>query len=162
MSQQPGHGEDEDAASASHPLTIRTCETTQPEGEGRLAERERFRTRRDPVDRRTGLCRGRRRLRTCAGDSDPVTDSDRRVRHLHRMVGRGTSLHVTHSANFDTNAPLIKISWADAGSGVLTFTFVVVALALGLWIDRQQPASRVIAIAAMAGILASLVDLFVL
>ena len=41
-------------------------------------------------------------------------------------------------------------------------TFVVVALALGLWIDRQQPASRVIAIAAMAGILASLVDLFVL
>ena len=70
------------------------------------------------------------------------------------------TLHVAHSANFDTNAPLIKISWADAGSGVLTF--VVVALALGLWIDRQQPASRVIAMAAMAGILASLVDLFVL
>jgi len=70
------------------------------------------------------------------------------------------TLHVTHSANFDTDAPLVKISWADAGSGILTF--VVVALVLGLWVDRQQAASRVIAMAAMAGVLASLVDVFVL
>jgi hypothetical protein len=70
------------------------------------------------------------------------------------------TLHATHSSNFDTDAPIVRISWADAGSGVLTF--VVVALVLGLWIDRHQPASRVIAMAAMAGILALLVDVFVL
>jgi hypothetical protein len=29
------------------------------------------------------------------------------------------TLHVTHAATFDIDAPVVGISWADAGSGVL-------------------------------------------
>jgi len=39
---------------------------------------------------------------------------------------------------------------------------LVVALILGLWIDRSLPAYKVIAMAALAGITATIVDLFVL
>ena len=60
------------------------------------------------------------------------------------------TLHATHATQFDTDAPIIGVSWADAGSGVLVFA--AVALLLGLIVDRDQPAGRVIGMAATAGI----------
>ena len=62
--------------------------------------------------------------------------------------------------NFDVDAPVVRISWADAGSGV--FACLVTALALGLLTDRDAPASRVVGTAAIAGLVAMVLDLFVL
>jgi len=70
------------------------------------------------------------------------------------------TLHATHAIQFNTDAPVVGVSWADAGSGVLVF--VAVALLLGLIVDRDQPAGRVIGMAATAGIAALIVDIFVL
>ncbi|MHB8577485.1 MAG: hypothetical protein ACYDCQ_19405 [Dehalococcoidia bacterium] len=69
-------------------------------------------------------------------------------------------LNATHGSNFNVDAPVVGLSWADAGSGVLAF--VVSALALGLVAERDEPAGRVIGAAAIAGIVALVVDLFVL
>jgi hypothetical protein len=62
--------------------------------------------------------------------------------------------------NFDVDAPVIGLSWADAGSGVLAF--LVTALVLGLVTDRGEPAYRVVGAAAIAGLVAMALDLFVL
>jgi hypothetical protein len=70
------------------------------------------------------------------------------------------TLHATHAKGFDVDAPVVAASWQDAGSGVLVF--VTVALLLGLIIDPDQPARRVIGMAATAGISAFIVDIFVL
>jgi len=63
-------------------------------------------------------------------------------------------------ALFDVDAPIVRVSWADAGSGI--FAFVVCVLALGLGRDRQEDARRVVATAAIAGLVAVVLDLFVL
>src|SRR6266487_6707772 len=52
--------------------------------------------------------------------------------------------------NFDVDAPVIRLSWADAGSGV--FACLVTALVLGLVTDRSEPAGRVVGAAAIAGL----------
>ena len=62
--------------------------------------------------------------------------------------------------NFNVDAPVIPLSWADAGSGV--FACLVTALVLGLVTDRTEPASRVVGAAAIAGLVAIGLDLFVL
>ena len=62
--------------------------------------------------------------------------------------------------NFDVDAPVIRLSWADAGSGV--FACLVTALVLGLATDRDQPAGQVVGAAAIAGLVAIALDLFVL
>ena len=62
--------------------------------------------------------------------------------------------------NFDVDAPVIRLSWADAGSGV--FGCLVTALVLGLVTDRDQPAGQVVGAAAIAGLVAIVLDLFVL
>jgi hypothetical protein len=62
--------------------------------------------------------------------------------------------------NFDVDAPIVRISWADAGSGV--FACLVTALVLGLVSDRDQPAYRVVGAAGIAGLAALVLDLFVL
>ncbi|HEY3060172.1 MAG TPA: hypothetical protein VGL99_14520 [Chloroflexota bacterium] len=62
--------------------------------------------------------------------------------------------------NFDVDAPVIRLSWADAGSGVCAC--LVTALVLGLVTDRDQPAGRVVGAAAIAGLVAIGLDLFVL
>ncbi|HEY8820293.1 MAG TPA: hypothetical protein VIM45_03030 [Dehalococcoidia bacterium] len=69
-------------------------------------------------------------------------------------------LNSTHGSNFNVDAPVIGLSWADAGSGVLAF--VATALVLGLALERTEPAGRVIGAAAIAGVVAMGVDLFVL
>ena len=62
--------------------------------------------------------------------------------------------------NFDVDALVIRLSWADAGSGV--FACLVTALVLGLATDRDQPAGQVVGAAAIAGLVAIALDLFVL
>ncbi len=75
-------------------------------------------------------------------------------------MGWNLVLNATNGANFNVDAPLVGLSWADAGSGILAFT--ATALALGLLLDRVEPAGRVVGAAAIAGLVAMLVDLFVL
>jgi hypothetical protein len=71
------------------------------------------------------------------------------------------TLNATNAVpNFDVDAPIIRLSWADAGSGVLA-CFVTV-LVLGLVTDREEPALRVVGTAAIAGAVAIGLDLFVL
>jgi len=71
------------------------------------------------------------------------------------------TLNATHAGTlFDVDAPIVRLSWADAGSGI--FAFVVCALALGFGRDRQEPARRVVGAAAIAGLVALVLDLFVL
>jgi hypothetical protein len=70
------------------------------------------------------------------------------------------TLHATHAKGFDVDSPIVAASWQDTGSGVLIF--VTVALLLGLITDADQPARRVIGMAATAGITAFIVDIFVL
>jgi len=60
----------------------------------------------------------------------------------------------------DVDAPVIGISWADAGSGILAF--VATALIFGLITDRNAPARSAVGAAALAGLAALIVDLFVL
>jgi hypothetical protein len=62
--------------------------------------------------------------------------------------------------NFNVDAPVIPLSWADAGSGV--FACLLTGLVLGLVTDREEPAEQVVGAAAIAGLVAILLDLFVL
>ena len=75
------------------------------------------------------------------------------------FIAWNLTLNATHAAGFDTDAPVIALSWQDAGSGVLAF--VVTALVLGAW-WREEPAGRVVGAAALAGLAAMVVDVFVL
>lgn len=68
-------------------------------------------------------------------------------------------LNATNGRNFDVDAKFTGLSWADAGSGVLAFT--ATALALGV-LARREPAGRVVGAAAVAGVIAVALDLFVL
>jgi hypothetical protein len=70
------------------------------------------------------------------------------------------TLNLTNATGFNVDAPVIPLSWADGGSGVLSFAVTV--LALGLIWDRGEPAGRVVGAAAAAGGIAMLLDLFVL
>ena len=56
--------------------------------------------------------------------------------------------------------PVFPMSWSDVGSGVVAFVATVIALSL--LTDRNESASRVVAVAGIAGLLSTLVDLFVL
>lgn len=69
-------------------------------------------------------------------------------------------LNATNGRNFNVDAPTIGLSWADAGSGVLAF--VATALVLGLVLAPKESAGRVVGAAALAGVVAMGVDLFVL
>jgi hypothetical protein len=55
---------------------------------------------------------------------------------------------------------IFPLSWSDVGSGISAF--VVTVIALGLIVDRKELAWRVVAASGIAGLLAMLVDLFVL
>jgi hypothetical protein len=70
------------------------------------------------------------------------------------------TLNATDATGFNVDAPVIGLSWADAGSGV--FAFVVTVLVFGLITERGERAARVVAMAALAGLAAMVVDLFVL
>src|SRR5215216_198549 len=68
-------------------------------------------------------------------------------------------LNVTRARGFDVDAPIIRVSWEDAGSGVLSF--FAIALVLGLITERKEQAGRVVSAATIAGLLAMTVDVFV-
>jgi hypothetical protein len=70
------------------------------------------------------------------------------------------TLNATHAAQFNTDAPVGGLSWADAGSGVLAFA--VSALVLGLVAERHEHAYRAVGAAAIAGLMAAILDIFVL
>ena len=71
------------------------------------------------------------------------------------------TLNATHSVGgFNVDAPIIPLSWADAGSGVIAFA--ATAFVLGLFTDRDEPAGRVVGAAAVAGVVTVLLDLVVL
>jgi hypothetical protein len=59
----------------------------------------------------------------------------------------------------DVEAPLIRVSWEDVGSGVLALFATVVVFGLGT--ERREAAVRVVGAAAIAGLVATIVDVFV-
>ncbi len=75
------------------------------------------------------------------------------------FVAWNLTLDATHARGFNTDAPLLALSWADAGSGVLAFAVAAAALALT---GRREPAGRVVGAAATAGLVAAIVDIFIL
>ena len=75
------------------------------------------------------------------------------------FIAWNLTLDATHARGFNTDAPLIALSWADAGSGVLAFAMAAAVLTQTA---RQEPASRVVGAAAIAGLVAAIVDIFVL
>jgi len=75
------------------------------------------------------------------------------------FVAWNLTLNATHASGFNTDAPVVGLSWADSGSGVIAFVVAVAALALT---NRREPAGRVVVAAALAGAIAALLDIFVL
>ena len=68
-------------------------------------------------------------------------------------------LGATGAKGFDVDAPVIRVSWEDAGSGVLALFATV--LVFGLITERRERAVRVVGAAAIAGLVAMVVDVFV-
>src|SRR5215208_7485811 len=68
-------------------------------------------------------------------------------------------LNATQATGFDVEAPIIRVSWEDVGSGVVTLFATV--LVFGLGTERREPASRVVGAAAIAGLVAMILDVFV-
>ena len=70
------------------------------------------------------------------------------------------TLNATDARGFNVDAPVIFLSWADVGSGVVAFA--VTTLVLGLVTERSERAARVVGAAVVAGLIAIALDLFVL
>jgi len=68
-------------------------------------------------------------------------------------------LNATGAFGFDVDAPLIRVSWEDVGSGVVALFATVVVFGLGT--ERREPAVRVVGAAAIAGLVAMVLDVFV-
>ncbi len=75
-------------------------------------------------------------------------------------VGWYGTLRSASATSFDHDAPIIRISWADAGVGIVAIAFV--ALLLGLASARDEPSRRVVSAAAISGLLATFIDLWVI
>src|SRR5437867_4041390 len=69
------------------------------------------------------------------------------------------TLNEANGTGFNVDAPIVGVSWADAGSGVLAFS--AATLLLSLW-ERDEPAAYVVGAAVIGGLVALLVDIFVL
>ena len=76
------------------------------------------------------------------------------------FIGWNLLLNSTNATGFNVDAPVIFVSWADAGSGVIAF--FATGLVLGLVAEREEPAYRVVGAAALAGLIATGLDLVVL
>ncbi len=76
------------------------------------------------------------------------------------MMAWNFVLHRSNTSSLNVDAPVIGISWQDVGTGVWACT--VTALVLGLVTARHEPASRVAGAAGIAGLVAMVVDIFVL
>ncbi len=69
-------------------------------------------------------------------------------------------LRHTNATGMNVDAPVIALSWQDVGSGVVAF--LATALILGLITERDAPARLVVGAAAVAGLVATIFDIFVL
>ncbi len=76
------------------------------------------------------------------------------------MMAWNFVLHGSNTASLNVDAPVIGLSWQDVGTGV--WAFLVTALVLGLVYRRDAEAQRVVAAAAIAGLVAMVFDIFVL
>ena len=74
------------------------------------------------------------------------------------FVAWNATLNLTNGTGFDVDAPIVRVSWQDAGTGILAFA--ATALALGLVWARDEPARRVVGAAALAGLVALVFDVF--
>jgi len=68
-------------------------------------------------------------------------------------------LNSTQAFGFDVDAPIIRVSWEDVGSGVVALLATV--LVFGLATERRETASRVVGAASIAGLVALILDVFV-
>ncbi len=68
-------------------------------------------------------------------------------------------LNATRATGFDVDAPVIRVSWEDVGSGVVTV--FLIALIFGLVTERREAAIRVVGAASIAGLVALILDVFV-
>src|SRR5215213_5357751 len=68
-------------------------------------------------------------------------------------------LNATGAPGFDVDAPIIRVSWEDVGSGVVALFATVVVFGLGT--GRRELASRVVGAAAIAGRVAMVLDVCV-
>ena len=75
-------------------------------------------------------------------------------------LGWNAILRATHASQFFTDAPLrlLPASWQDTGSGV--FALAASAVLLGVGPLAAAPARRTIALAALCGLAAFLVDVY--
>ena len=75
-------------------------------------------------------------------------------------VGWNAILHATHADQFfhDAPIPVFPISWQDTGSGV--FSVAVAAVLLGFGPLRANPSRRLALLAALTGLGALLVDIY--
>jgi hypothetical protein len=64
----------------------------------------------------------------------------------------------TNAVGFDVDAPVVRVSWQDAGTGLLVFA--VTALVFGLISERRESAQRVASAAAIVGLVALAYDIF--
>lgn len=76
------------------------------------------------------------------------------------MMAWNFVLHWSDTASLNVDAPIIALSWQDVGTGI--WACAVTALVLGLVAARNEPASRVVAAAGIAGFVAMVFDIFVL
>jgi hypothetical protein len=76
------------------------------------------------------------------------------------FIAWNLTLNATDATGFNVDAPIIPLSWADAGSGMLAF--VMTAVVFGLVTERDETALRVVGVSGFAGLAAVAVDLFVL
>ncbi len=74
-------------------------------------------------------------------------------------IGWHLLLNATQAFGFDVDAPIIRVSWEDVGSGVVTLFATVVVFGLGT--ERRELASRVVGAASIAGLVAMILDVFV-
>ena len=75
-------------------------------------------------------------------------------------VGWNAILHATHADQFfhDAPIPVFPISWQDAGSGVFSVALATVLLGFGPL--RANPSRRLALLAALTGLGALLVDIY--
>jgi hypothetical protein len=66
----------------------------------------------------------------------------------------------TNATGINVDIPLTPLSFQDLGSGV--FAFAASAAALGLLADPDEPARQVVGAAGIAGLVATVFDIFVL
>ena len=74
-------------------------------------------------------------------------------------IGWHLLLNATQASGFDVDAPVIRVSWEDVGSGVVALFATVVVF--GLVTERRERASRVVGAASIAGLVAMILDVFV-